>query len=176
MATLSIDLDRFFADCLAAIVDGPKHLVDYTGLAQHRDGLLPASLPDAVNVYALWERLPGAEAWLLRYVGQRMEADGHSRLRNHLFHCPPATGSMRPRVEAAVLSGSSIAVTAVHVSPDPLRLAVEEWLLSRVPQEHLWNSKLRADQGGRGRRAGLRSPAISAVRAGRRSRPSTRAT
>lgn len=120
-------------------------MVEYANRDDHRRNREPDTVPARFNVYAIWER-PACGEWSLRYIGRRESNDGVIRLRQHLFHCPSGTWSKRLKVAAALEAGSDIAVSMVHVTPEPMRLAVEDYLIARAAArgDCAWNQKQKA--------------------------------
>ena len=109
---------------------------------------LPESLGGTpINVYALWVRADTRSTWRLMYIGQRSTKNGWGRVKQHLFSTPKGTQSKLAQVRAVIESGAEVGVTAIHVEPDSMRLAVEEELInlnSKSQYDLPWNQKARS--------------------------------
>ncbi|MDD9180781.1 MULTISPECIES: hypothetical protein [Aliivibrio] len=98
------------------------------------------------NIYALWVRGKSCSEWTPMYVGQRTESKIIERIKQHLFKKPKQTQSKLSKVENVVSKGSSIGITTIHVSPDPLRLSIEDQIIyQNTPTGKVlpWNNKSR---------------------------------
>lgn len=95
------------------------------------------------NIYVIWVCVAG-NSWQPMYLGQRKCQSSLQRLVQHLYACPHKTASKLHHVLAARRAGNSVGVTVAFVSPDSLRLAIEEELIyrntSRV-EDLPWNDK-----------------------------------
>jgi hypothetical protein len=97
------------------------------------------SLRGKGNVYALYTRR-GEEPWKVVYVGQRKSEGLRERITQHLICKDGRTGSMLEAVKAAVSDGRQIAFSFILVSPESLRLYVEEAILVKRKATLPWNT------------------------------------
>lgn len=108
---------------------------------------LLAEIGTGANIYALWVKRTGSDQWVLMYVGQRTRKMIKARLNQHLFKKPTKTQSKIDFVRKEIASGSRIGVTTVLISPDSLRLSVEDEIISNLTKEKSnlpWNLKSRS--------------------------------
>lgn len=96
------------------------------------------------NIYALWAREDDVDPWATMYIGQRTQQFIAERLRQHLFHTPARTQSKIHKVTELVQQNWQIGITVILVSPDPVRLAVEDQLIylnTDAATDLPWNTK-----------------------------------
>ena len=100
-----------------------------------------ANLRNSANIYAIFVRPEGAaDEWIKVYVGQRKSSGLRDRITHHLIKKHDQTGSMLEAVRTAVAAGNKIGLSFVKVQPEPLRLFVEESIISRYKQVLPWNT------------------------------------
>ena len=142
-------LEEFADECASAlIVDSPVqfnypdscNLSNWpiTEIKKLNDETLKG-LRGAGNVYALYTRRPN-EAWSVVYVGQRKSEGLRDRITQHLVNKDSRTGSMLETVKMAVNDGREMAISYIHVSPESLRLYVEETIISKRKEQLPWNT------------------------------------
>ncbi len=148
MSALQIEINSLVAACQTALLSGTPHTISYTDKLALQNNQLPSTIDRSpINVYALWTRRDPSEDWTVMYIGQRSFRSGWARVCQHLFSTPQGTQSKLNEVRRVIASGAEIAVTAIRVEPDSMRLAVEEELISRnslSPDHLIWNQKARA--------------------------------
>jgi hypothetical protein len=148
MSDLSLDLSALIERCRAALIDSAPTLISHSDLNNLRNNRLPESLiTTPINVYALWSRKIGVEAWELQYIGQRTSKQGWRRVCEHLFHVYEGTESKLKRVRQALHEGQEIGVTGILVEPDSLRLTIEDELIAIITRTKgalPWNKKSRS--------------------------------
>jgi hypothetical protein len=97
------------------------------------------SLRGKGNVYALYTRRD-EEPWKVAYVGQRKSDGLRERITQHLICKDGRTGSMLEAVKTAVSDGRQIAFSFILVSPESLRLYVEETIIKKRKATLSWNT------------------------------------
>lgn len=98
------------------------------------------------NIYAIWSRLLSSDKWTVMYIGQRTESEIIGRINQHLFKTPSGTWSKIKKVQELVLKNYQIGISTIFVTPDPLRLSVEDQLIfknTNNSSELPWNHKSR---------------------------------
>lgn len=147
MDELNINISRFLDTCELQLLRTVPTPISYIDKLALKNNNLPDTLGSSpLNVYALWEKKPGAAGWTPVYIGQRTSLYGWSRIKEHLFHVYPGTQSKLHRVKVAIESGSEIGITSILVMPDSMRLTVEDELIFRcttADTDLLWNNKAR---------------------------------
>lgn len=142
-------LDEFAEKCATAlIVDSPAQFNYPNGAnltnwpvaeIKKMNDVLLKGLRGAGNVYALYIRRPG-DAWAVVYVGQRKSEGLRERITQHLINKDSRTGSMLEAVKTAVSDGREMAISYIHVSPESLRLYVEETIIAKRQEQLSWNT------------------------------------
>lgn len=142
-------LDEFAERCAEAlIVDSPIQFnyPDGSSLTnwpvaeiKQLNDLVLKELRGAGNVYALYTRRAEG-AWSVVYVGQRKSEGLRERITQHLINKDTRTGSMLEAVKTAVSDGREMAVSYIHVSPESLRLYVEETIIAKRKDQLSWNT------------------------------------
>jgi len=98
------------------------------------------------NIYAIWSRKPNADNWNTMYIGQRSKNKVIERINQHLFKTPIGTQSKLSQVSESLSNNCDIGISTILISPDPLRLTVEDQLIfSNTNNYHdlPWNKKSR---------------------------------
>ena len=132
MPALEIDISALLDAAHTELVFSDPHPIAYSDAVDLASNRLPSTLKTGrINVYALWVRAKGRSDWQLMYIGQRSARSGWSRVAQHLFATPKGTQSKLDSVREALNRGDCIGVTAILVTPDSMRLAVEEELIAR---------------------------------------------
>ncbi|UWE16089.1 hypothetical protein [Herbaspirillum huttiense] len=145
MNELKVDITQLIERCEEALLRGEKTLVIYRDRENLKNNVLPAEIqPVRVNIYALWGRVNADAPWQLMYIGQRQLVSGWARVKQHLFHKHADTQSKIDQVRGWLKKNGEIAVSAILVAPDSMRLAIEEELIKRNsvdPTQLTWNKK-----------------------------------
>jgi len=80
------------------------------------------------------------------YVGQRSKGNVIERIKQHLFKTPNGTQSKFEKVKKLVASNHHIGISSILITPDPLRLSVEDQLIytnTNNDSDLPWNNKSR---------------------------------
>ena len=110
------------------------------------ESVIAQEVGDNANIYAIWSRLLSSDKWTVMYIGQRSESDIIGRIKQHLFTTPSGTRSKIEKVKELVLKDYQIGISTIFVTPDPLRLSVEDQLIfknTNNASELPWNHKSR---------------------------------
>lgn len=150
---LSIDgFDSLVAAANTALLDRAPAIIIYTNTtdlsanASNNEGLIKQEVGIGANIYAVWSRDNGSEPWRVMYIGQRTQQFVVERIKQHLFKTPNGTKSKLEQVKVLVQSGKQIGLTTVLVTPDPVRLSVEDQLIfhnTSSESDLPWNHKSR---------------------------------
>jgi len=150
---LSIEgFDSLVANANTALLGRAPVTIAYNGTtdlstsASSNDAVIAREIHGGANLYALWSRDTGSDPWSVMYIGQRSQQYVVERIKQHLFKTPNGTQSKLEQVRKLVQSGKQIGLTAVLITPDPVRLSVEDQLIFRNANSVTdlpWNSKSR---------------------------------
>jgi len=101
---------------------------------------------DDANIYAIWVRASGSDKWIIMYIGQRSKNKVIERINQHLFKTPSSTQSKIEKVKEKLACDYEIGISTIFISPDALRLSVEDQLIFNNTNENSklpWNRKSR---------------------------------
>lgn len=150
---LSIDgFDSLVADANTALLGRAPVTITYTNTtdlsanASNNEALIKQEIGVGANVYALWSRDNDSDPWRVMYIGQRTQQFVVERIKQHLFKTPNGTQSKLEQVKQLVQSSKQIGITTVLITPDPVRLSVEDQLIFRNTNNESdlpWNNKSR---------------------------------
>lgn len=119
---------------------------DFSANAVLNEAVIAQEVGAGANIYAVWSRDGDANPWRAMYIGQRTQQFVVERIKQHLFKAPNGTQSKIEQVKQLVLDGQQIGITAVLITPDPVRLSVEDQLIYRNTNNQTelpWNNKSR---------------------------------
>ncbi len=110
------------------------------------DEAIAEEIGKGANIYAIWSRKPNTDNWNTMYIGQRSKKKVIERIKQHLFKTPKGTQSKLENVRDALSNDFDIGISTILITPDPLRLSVEDQLIfSNTNSYHdlPWNNKSR---------------------------------
>lgn len=121
---------------------------DFGANSQLNEDVIAREVGEGANIYALWSRARDSEenSWQVMYIGQRTRKRVIKRIKQHLFSVPSGTQSKLEQVKQLVMNGNEIGISAVLVTPDSMRLSVEDQLIFKNTNSETdlpWNNKSR---------------------------------
>jgi hypothetical protein len=119
---------------------------DLNANASINEAVITQEVGEGANLYALWSRDSDSDLWRVMYIGQRTRQFVVERIKQHLFQTPRGTQSKIEAVRQRVQSGKTIGLSTILVTPDPVRLSVEDQLIFRNTNAETdlpWNNKSR---------------------------------
>ncbi len=150
---LSIEgFESLVAEANVALLDRGPATITYTNTtdlnvnASANAAVIKEEVGEGANVYAVWSRGKDSDPWRVMYIGQRTKQFVVERIKQHLFKTPNGTQSKIEQVKQFVQSGKQIGLSAILVTPDPVRLSVEDQLIFRNTNAETdlpWNNKSR---------------------------------
>lgn len=147
MNSLGIDIDALVQLSQTALLESAPVPISYIDKLKLKNNSLPEILgKNLINIYALWMRTSSVDNWVPMYIGQRTRNDGWSRVKQHLFHTPSGTWSKIKEVTKFIEAGYDIGVTFINVTPDSMRLTLEDELIFHNTSSSTalpWNDKSR---------------------------------
>lgn len=123
-----------------------SNIEDLSQNATINESVIAQEVGDDANVYAIWSRASNSEKWVVMYIGQRTKDKVIERIKQHLFKTPSGTQSKIEKVKAQLSNNCTIGISAILITPDPLRLSVEDQLIFRNTNKDSdlpWNNKSR---------------------------------
>ena len=93
------------------------------------DATIAQEVGDGANIYAIWSRASNSDQWEVMYIGQRSKGKVIERIKQHLFKTPNGTQSKLAKVKELVAINHQIGISTILITPDPLRLSVEDQLI-----------------------------------------------
>ena len=119
---------------------------DLSQNATENKSVIEQEVGEGANIYAIWSRASNSDKWVVMYIGQRSKSKVIERIKQHLFKTPSDTESKIEKIKEHLNNNYEIGISTIFVSPDPLRLSVEDQLIfnntdnaSNLP----WNKKSR---------------------------------
>jgi len=119
---------------------------DLSANAVMNEAMLKQEVGVGANVYALWTRDSDSDPWKVMYIGQRTKNNVAERIKQHLFKTPKGTQSKIEKVRALVQAGKQVGLSTILITPDPVRLSVEDQLIfinTNTQTDLPWNNKSR---------------------------------
>jgi hypothetical protein len=110
------------------------------------ESVIAQEVGDDANIYAIWSRASSSNKWEVMYIGQRSKGNVIERIKQHLFKTPSGTQSKLEKVKDLVILNHYIGISTILISPDPLRLSVEDQLIfinTNNGSDLPWNNKSR---------------------------------
>lgn len=89
-------------------------------------------------VYSIWVGDDKTDMEI-QYIGHANARISRQRLRNHLCKKHKKTGAKLTKVEAALKSNKTIAVSIVEIQPEFMRKAFETWIIGENKEDLPWN-------------------------------------
>lgn len=147
MKNLEINIDVLVQLSQTALLKSTPVPISYIDKLELKNNVLPEIIgKNPINIYALWMRKSSVDEWVPMYIGQRTSNDGWSRVKQHLFHTPEGTWSKIKEVTKFIETGFDIGVTFINVTPDSMRLTLEDELIFHNTSSNTalpWNDKAR---------------------------------
>ena len=147
MKILEIDILCLVQLSQTALLEIAPVPISYVDKLKLKNNFLPEILgKNLINIYALWMRKSFVDKWVPMYIGQRTCNEGWSRVKQHLFHTPSGTWSKIKEVTKFIEAGYDIGVTFINVTPDSMRLTLEDELIFHNTSSSNalpWNDKSR---------------------------------
>jgi len=119
---------------------------DFSANAIENQSVIEHEIGDDANIYAIWARASSSDKWIVMYIGQRSKNNVVERIKQHLFKTPSGTQSKIEKVKERLSNNHEIGISTIFISPDALRLSVEDQLIFNNTNEASqlpWNTKSR---------------------------------
>ncbi len=146
------DFDSLISTANKSLLHRAPASITYTNtddLSQNitiNEPVIAQEVGDDANVYAIWSRASNSDKWEVMYIGQRSKGNVIERIKQHLFKTPNGTQSKLEKVTELVALNHHIGISTILISPDALRLSVEDQLIfinTNNGSDLPWNNKSR---------------------------------
>jgi hypothetical protein len=102
---------------------------------------LLSTLRNQANIYAIFLRERDKKSpWQVVYVGERKSSGLRERITEHLIAKDRRTGSKLDEIKKAVASNHEVGLSFIMVTPEALRLSVEETIIAKNKERLPWNT------------------------------------